>query len=216
VTNASGCTSDASNTEVISIHALPIPLASNNGPICNGDDATLTGNSASGATYEWYDAAYTTLLSTNAIHTVIGLTADADFNFIITVNGCSDTATTAVVVSPIPAAPNITASATSVCEGDAFTLTSTTAADSYSWTGPNGYTSNLQMPLSIVGSPQSAGTYTLIVTVNGCTSLASTETITVNPNPTAPVLVATNSVCDGESLMFWYSNYNRHQHFNCK
>ena len=56
----------------------------------------------------------------------------------------------------------------------------------YSWTGPNGFTSPAQNPAVTAG-----GVYTLTVTSNGCTS---TATATVTQNITAPAGLSTTSV----------------------
>ena len=58
-------------------------------------------------------------------------------------------------------------------------------ADSYSWSGPNGFTSSASDPTDTATAPGSY-TYTLTVTVNNCTSDAGSTTVVVNANPAAP------------------------------
>jgi gliding motility-associated-like protein len=71
---------------------------------------------------------------------------------------------------------------------------------SYSWTGPDGFTSILQNPtVSASATLAMAGSYTLTVTnANGCTNTAAT-TVKVNA---LPVATASNSgpVCEGNAL----------------
>jgi len=59
---------------------------------------------------------------------------------------------------------------------------------SYSWTGPNGFSSGLQNPVIPNATLAMAGTYTLAVTtVNGCTDVAGIS-VTVDPyGPSGPV-----------------------------
>src|SRR6185312_10962264 len=52
----------------------------------------------------------------------------------------------------------------------------------YSWTGPNGFTSNLQNPVIANAALVSAGQYSVTVTVNSCTSaVASTNVVIDKP-----------------------------------
>lgn len=71
-----------------------------------------------------------------------------------------------------------TASASSdgaVCFGDDATLTAETllGAD-YAWTGPNGFSSNEASPTIADFGPEDVGTYSLVVTVDGCESEPAT------------------------------------------
>jgi gliding motility-associated-like protein len=87
-----------------------------------------------------------------------------------------------VTVNPSPVAP--TASSNSpVCTGNTINLTATTVANvTYSWTGPNSFTSTLQNPSIPNATIANAGTYSVTVTstVNGCTSTTSTTMVTIN------------------------------------
>jgi hypothetical protein len=53
-----------------------------------------------------------------------------------------------IQVKPLPAKPTIFGN-TPVCEGDNIIVFTYTPADAYHWTGPNGFTSNLQNPPAI-------------------------------------------------------------------
>lgn len=65
--------------------------------------------------------------------------------------------------------------------GATINLTSTpSGASSYSWTGPNGYTSNVQNPVRSTATASMSGIYTVVVTgTNGCSASATTN-VTVN------------------------------------
>jgi hypothetical protein len=70
-----------------------------------------------------------------------------------------------------------------VCVGSSLTLSATTVASTtYSWTGPNSFSSTSQNPTLTYVSAD-AGTYTLIATSGGCTSTAYTL---VKSNTTTP------------------------------
>ena len=78
-----------------------------------------------------------------------------------------------------------TISSTNVCEDSNVILTANPANGvlpyTYSWTGPNGYTSNVENP-TFVATLASAGIYSLIVTdaCGAVSSMQSTQTLTVN------------------------------------
>ncbi len=117
------------------------------------------------------------------------VTATGNYTLIVSnpVNGCTSTA---IAMVNNPSAPNVSATGLML---DCITTTgtlqgnSTTPGVSYSWTGPNGYTSNQQNP-----APSQGGLYTLVVTApNGCTSSATAE-LSVNADlPSANALGAT-------------------------
>ena len=71
------------------------------------------------------------------------------------------------------------------CVGETIHLTANgQAGSSYSWTGPNNFTSNLQNPSIPNCTLSMGGTYTCTITVGNQTSSAPTEVI-VNANPNA-------------------------------
>lgn len=72
-----------------------------------------------------------------------------------------------------------------VCVGQPLTLSATTATGTYSWTGPNGFTSTLEDPtVSATATTAMAGTYSVTLTNDGCTSAPATTTVVVNTLPT--------------------------------
>lgn len=101
-------------------------------------------------------------------------------------NGCTSSITKNIIVNPAAVA---TASSNSpVCEGSTIQLTGgPSGMKSYSWTGPNGFTSNLQSPSIGSATVSNAGTYTLkVVDNNDCVTSASTS-VTVQKKPQVSV-----------------------------
>jgi hypothetical protein len=87
----------------------------------------------------------------------------------------------------------VTATATNdgpVCSGGDIQLTGGAGGLSYSWSGPNGYTSTSQSPLVSGVTASEAGTYTLTVVDGTFTNTAST-TVVVNALPTVTFEVVT-------------------------
>src|SRR5690606_30942844 len=76
---------------------------------------------------------------------------------------------------------------------------STVAGATYSWTGPNGFTSSLQNPTITSGIANNAGTYTLVVD-NGCASVPVTTNVTINTTPATPTTNGNTPLCVGSTL----------------
>ena len=73
-----------------------------------------------------------------------------------------------------------------VCIGESINLSASfTGATSYSWTGPNGFTSNEQNPTIPAASAAASGTYTVTANVGTCQSAPTTVDVTVNNCPSA-------------------------------
>ena len=89
---------------------------------------------------------------------------------------------------------NISASNTGpYCAGQTISLSATAGATTYSWTGPNGFTSNLQNPTIPNATPLDSGTYTLNYTTPNCNGTAST--LVVVNTPINPAFTQINPIC---------------------
>jgi hypothetical protein len=149
--------------------------------ICSGDAVTLTANGAN--SYNWSNSVSNGVAfspTNSGIYTVIGTAS----------NGCTDTTSINLNVNP---SPNVTinTTATTVCQGDAVTL-SGSGATTYSWN--NNITDGLAF------TPNSTSNYMITGTAaNGCTA---TSQITVNVNALPSVVANTSSavICQGETL----------------
>lgn len=200
VTNNYGCQDDATTNVVV--RTPPAATAANNGPVCVGSPLNLTGGPGSMSSYAWTgpngfnSTQRSPLVSSSATLAMAG-------TYTLTVtdsNGCTNSASTVVVVNALP--PATAASNSPVCIGTQLTLTGgPSGMGTYSWTGPNGFTSSQQNPVvSSNATLAMAGIYTLTVTnaTTGCTNSAST-TVVIN---SLPVATASNNspVCIGSTL----------------
>jgi hypothetical protein len=193
----SGCMSPAGTTTA-TVNPIPAaPTAGNNGPICAGATLNLTTPTVAGATYSWTGPnGFTSTLQNPSIANAT-TAATGTYSVTVTVSGCTSPAgTTTATVNAIPAAPTASNNGP-ICAGSTLNLTaSTVAGATYSWTGPNGFTSALQNPSIANATTAATGTYSVTVTVSGCFSSAGTTTATVNANPTTPTITPTpTSVC---------------------
>ncbi len=114
-----------------------------------------------------------------------GITA-IDVIYIITPDnaGCPGKPfTLTVTVNPTPVAPVITVNSP-VCVNSTIQLnTPALAGATYSWTGPNGFTSASQNPTIPNVIATYAGAYTLTVSANGCTGPSSSVNVVVDALP---------------------------------
>ncbi|RYZ51504.1 MAG: hypothetical protein EOP49_11590, partial [Sphingobacteriales bacterium] len=99
------------------------------------------------------------------------------------------------VITPLTATSN-----GPLCTGATLQLNANTSNScaTFSWTGPNGFTSALQNPSITNVSSLHAGVYTVVVNSLGITATAS-NTVVVNPTITTS---ATDSICAGSALSF--------------
>jgi len=154
----------------------------NNPTICAGQSATLTATSSiAGTTFAWSNGATGATISVNPTSTTTyTVTGTAP-------SGTTGTATATVTVNPLPV---VTASSNSpVCETQSLNFTGGggAAGATYTWTGPDGWTSNLQNPVRTPASVSMSGTYTLVVTnTTGCSS-SNTTTVVVQARPNASI-----------------------------
>lgn len=98
--------------------------------------------------------------------------------------------------------PTLTASNTSpICAGQPFSLGAvpnpTGNNYTWSWAGPNSFTSTQQNPTIASPTLLAAGTYTVTLTVPNCGTVNATTTVTVNPGPT--VTASPITICTGAS-----------------
>jgi hypothetical protein len=187
-TNTLGCSSSASASVVV----LPNPgieLSPSSHTMCAGSNVVLMANGAS--SYTWGPAAG--LSST----TGSSVTASPSSSMVYTVTGtnsfgCTGSATSTVVVNPLPA-PSITAGGPLVfCQGNSVTLSSS-AANSYTWSTSAG-TQSINV--------NSSGSYFVSVTdANGCSATSPAVSVTVNPLPTASITPdGPTTFCQGGSV----------------
>lgn len=84
------------------------------------------------------------------------------------------------------------------CVGGTIQLNGSSGATTYSWTGPNGFTSNLQNPTIPNSTLAMAGTYSLTVTGTGCTDATTTDVVVLPP--IAPNAGVDDTVCFGSPI----------------
>ena len=97
-------------------------------------------------------------------------------------------------------APPITGD--TVCAGQTLNLyvNSPTSGATYSWTGPNGFTSNVMNPTIPNATTAMTGTYSLVITIGTQVSPPVTCNVIVNPNPVISIAPVNPSTCSGSLI----------------
>ena len=71
----------------------------------------------------------------------------------------------------------------------------------FAWTGPNGFSSNVENPVLVNVDASHTGLYSLIVTDdNGCISQAAAVAIDIADSPDAPVFSNPGPICYNDAL----------------
>lgn len=159
VIDGNGC--ENSDTTVINLNPLPIVIASNMGPYCLGDNVQVTENGGELTSWMWTSNGSASF-GNNFLQTTQASGAGNGEIFVVIgadANGCENSDTTTVVMNPLPWV--YLGEDTTVCEEDPYILDVTAANGSYLWQD-----SSTNSSYSVI----SAGTYWVIVTVNGCSS----------------------------------------------
>ena len=189
--NAAPCATGSpatSNALTMVVNQLPVATAANNGPLCEGLTLNLLGTPDGMASYSWTGPNGFTSTQQNPTITNVTAAAAGVYSLIVTnSSGCTSLAVTTTVV--INANPTATASNNGpMCEDLTLNLYGQpSGAASYQWTGPNGFTSNVQNPTIANVTAAAAGQYVLIVSnASGCQSVGNTSvTIFAKPATTA-------------------------------
>jgi len=180
-------------------------------PSCVGN--TIYFNDISSYTvsgYSWTGPGFTLPATTQAATVYPAtLASQGIYSVVTTHNGCpTTTATVSVSVNDsYPPMPSDSTAAIN-CVGKniyLFATPDTTATVTYSWSGPDGFTSTLQNATITGATTLNSGVYTLTDTLAGCPSAANTFTITVLPTTAVAVSISAtpgDTICAGTMVSF--------------
>lgn len=184
VQDATGC----SNTTVVNIASETGPTAGTSvtsADTCNNNVGVLTVTNVTGGT-----PAYQYSLNSGPLQssgTFNGLAGGVYTVTVLDGNGCTY-ALSDTVASIVAPTPTVTAQgATTFCQGGSVILSSSSVSGNTWNTGATTQTITVN----------SAGTYSVSVTQNGCT--VSSDTLVVTVNPTPAIAVNSPSICNGSS-----------------
>jgi gliding motility-associated-like protein len=163
--------------------STPLTVVASATNICPGESVTLTASGGNG-TYIWSASPY--LSGSGSVVTVSppspgSYTFSTSSTFVSALCPASPTnVNTTIIVNSC--GYEITAgNSGAICVGETVYLSTTAlaGATAYSWTGPNGFTSNLQNPTGFTINTPGIYDYTVTTTLDGIT-ISSTTTVIVN------------------------------------
>lgn len=198
INNACGTVTSTNSISVtISGTAPVVPVITAGGPLtfCEGGSVSLSIPVQSGVAYQWKRGGLNVGINSN------NLSANTSGVYTVEVsNTCGSIASgngITIQVNPVPAAPVITANGpTSFCAGGSVLL-SLPAASAYNWsTGASTQSITVTTAITVTGT----------IIQNGCSSAATSQTITINPVPPAPTFVSAPAVCSGQSALLSVSS----------
>jgi hypothetical protein len=197
VTSANGCSSTASDPEVVVVNPIPSASIAQGSNLaftdCANTSLTLTATTDGvNPTYQWYKDG---VLINGAQSSTYNATSAGVYYVAISSLGCSNNSATSTVAS----APSASATgSTAVCEGNNVNLSTTHAGSQYQWQrdSGSGY-QNIANATSTSYAAVLSGNYR--VNVDGAVSCPIT--VTVNPLPTVSVTATPSTgVCAGQQI----------------
>ena len=183
-----------------------ITSSTSTNPTCGSSNGTITLNGltpntayAIQYTLNGTPASTTGTSNTTGTITIRNLPAGTYETIRVVLNGCASNASGPFTLENTSAFTASAKSNSPVCLGSALNLQSgatLAGATTYSWTGPNGFTSNMQNPVILNANILDSGTYHVIITINGCTSEADVSVI-ISPKPVGGKTEKDTAVCSG-------------------
>ena len=178
-----------------------------NAPVCQGSALSLSASHWPRLTYSWTGPnGYTSDIAAQSIPNSQPNMSGV-YSIVSTSPGCGTaTRTVNVVINPIlnPAPGNNGP----LCVGSVLYLTSANLGNvTYSWTGPNGFTSNVQNPSFSNAQSNRSGTYNLTITGLGCPPVTQSTVVQVNNALGSVSIGATSPICTGSTLTMSAQNY---------
>ncbi len=194
-TSANRC--QASDTVSVSVNPRPtITANANTRNACPGETIELS--ASGGNSYVWTGPNGFNTTEPNPRLNNLNTTNTGRYTVVGTdTNGCSSTDTITLTIGTLP---NVSIQVNSpICEGDAIQLMANGAANySYTWSGPEGFSSTAQNPVINSVSKAYAGTYTVEINDgNNCSSILSTN-VEVAEKPRA-IITGPSNICAGLS-----------------
>lgn len=204
INDAAPAVSTNNSVEVLRNTNCFVPSILNTGTlvICPGQTIHLNSIPNAGSTFDWKNAANTSLgstpdldVTTNDIYTVTAISegGSCSKSASITVNSGAGTVVDPTITVNTPA-----------CSGTSLNLqTADASPNTYQWTGPNNFTSTSQNPVINNITSANAGVYTLqIANASGCKSNVISKTVDVAnlANFVVSTSVPSNQICQGSSL----------------
>jgi hypothetical protein len=183
--------------------------------VCSGTNSTiLTLANHVGSVVKWQfstdnGGSWEDIANTEITYTAINLTTTTQYQAIVKSGECASATSSVAIITVYSGSPSSVSAAANpnpVCAGGTLTLTGAAiGATSWSWTGPNSFSSAIQNPQIANVTSAAAGVYYLTAS-NVCGSAAEVSTLEVLVNPTVTpsvtIVASANPVVSGTSVTF--------------
>lgn len=189
---------------IVDVDAIPNPPLAPGQMVCLGAPAALSASEPTAVNFNWYTSfPLTTPVSTGSVYNTPAITAPTTF-YVTAINadGCESDTTEVVVDVNTVIAPIATGMA--ICPGDTAVLTAMAPGSiEIRWYQNSDRTGYLASGSNYTTGILSVNTtyYVTALYPNGCESLVTPVTVTVNTAPTIPA-VSNLIVCDVDSVIF--------------
>ena len=205
LTSNAGCASPLivlSNSIQMTINQSTTPsvaISATTTTICSGASVSFTAvptNCGTTPSYQW-KVNGTNSGTNSTTFTSSALLNNANVTCVVTSSAPCNTVSTATsniviitVISP-PAAPVATSNTPVTTNGTINLFASTIGGATYSWTGPNGFSSSAQNPTIPNATAGMSGVYSVTATLGACSGTAGTTSVTVSGTPSTVALSGT-------------------------
>ncbi len=187
----------------ISIKPAPQkPVASSVGKLCEGDSIKLNAAGSSDLIYKWSGPNYFVSNLQNPVIANAKINNNGVYKVFAVKDGCAGLPDSlSIAVNPIPGAPAAKSNAP-LCDGTTLNFSVEQIQNtSYSWTGPNGFSSSLPNPVISTVNINSSGSYKVVALRNGCTSPETLLNVQVKELPLIAGLSNNGPLCNGNDLV---------------
>jgi len=168
--------------------------------ICIGNSVTLSANTGTGLTYQWLNLGVAIPGATNATYAA-NATGTYTVRVTNTASGCSNiSAAVAVNAVAAPSASISPLGAVPLCMGDSLALQGATGTG-YTYQWKNGTANAAGISTGATYYAKTAGTYTLVVSANGCSTTSAAVTVNTVALPVAQISPST-AVTGCDSVTF--------------
>jgi gliding motility-associated-like protein len=202
-TSSNGCSSvEEVNVDVIAIPVTP-PISASDDTVCIGEDFQLFYDfpiPIPGLQFSWTGPNGFSSSSEDPTISNPTLANSGTYSLVVSLLGCrSEAAMIDVIVRAGADAPTVT-SPQDVCVGSPIILNAQSNPNAtYSWTGPNGFSSTEQNPTVTSNATfANAGTYSVTASLGGCQGGSSDIIVNVLDTPSFDLVVLEEIACPGD------------------
>lgn len=195
-----GSCSSATATHNVTVNTAPTISQGNvvNPTVCGLNNGSIEVTGTGTGNLYWIGPNTGNSNSVSLPQTISNLGAGMYDVYFVPVAGCTSNVLNINLVDPNPPTTPVITANSPLCEGGNINLNSNTINNAaYYWSGPNGFSSNLEDPVISNAGTAASGTYSVYVVVSGCTSATATVPVVVNAIPAQPSITTTSPICEG-------------------